>query len=67
MTLTMAISMLVTGRALDHPGWTPRGVGAGLSLVYFLGAGVFELLILRARTQAQPVAAEAADSDPGNA
>jgi hypothetical protein len=53
MTLTMAISMLVTGRALDHPGWTPRGVGAGLSLVYFLGAGIFELLILRARFGAQ--------------
>jgi hypothetical protein len=53
MTLAMALSMIVTGRALDHHGWTPRGVGAGLSLVYFLGAGIFELLILRARAQAR--------------
>jgi hypothetical protein len=51
--LTVAISMIATGRALDHPGWTPRQVGIGLSLVYFLGAGIFELLIFRARAQAR--------------
>jgi predicted MFS family arabinose efflux permease len=48
-TLTVSISMLATGRALDHPGWTPRGVGIALSLVYFLGAAIFELLLIRAR------------------
>lgn len=50
-TLTVSISMLATGRALDHPGWTPRGVGIALSLVYFLGAAVFELLLLQARVR----------------
>jgi predicted MFS family arabinose efflux permease len=53
MTLTMAISMIVTGRALDHPRWAPRQVGVGVSLVYFLGAGIFELLLLRARARAR--------------
>lgn len=53
MTLAMALSMIATGRALDHPGWTPRQVGIGLSLVYFLGAGIFELLIFRARGRAR--------------
>lgn len=56
-TLTVSISMLATGRALDHPGWTPRGVGLGLSAVYFLGAVVFELLLLQARARARRVAA----------
>jgi hypothetical protein len=51
-TLTVSISMLATGRGLDHPGWTPRGVGIALSLVYFLGAGAFELLLVRARRAA---------------
>jgi MFS family permease len=48
-TLTVSISMLATGRGLDHPGWTPRGVGIALSFVYFLGAAIFELLLVRAR------------------
>lgn len=62
MTLAMALSMIVTGRALDHHGWTPRGVGIGLSFVYFLGAGIFELLILRARARTR-LASETAGPD----
>ena len=57
VTLTIAISMIATGRALDHPGWTPRQVGIGLSLVYFLGAGIFELLLLQVRARARHLAA----------
>ncbi len=48
-TLTVSISMLATGRCLDHPGWTPRGVGVALALVYFLAAAIFELLLVRSR------------------
>ena len=51
VTLTLAASMIVTGRALDHPGWTPRGVGIGLSLVYFIAAAIYEILIARARAR----------------
>jgi len=51
VTLTISASMLATGRALDHPRWTPRGVGLGLSLVYFVGAGIYELLLVQARVR----------------
>lgn len=61
-TLTVSVSMLATGRALDHPGWTPRGVGLGLSAVYFLGAALFELLLLRARARTRRLAVGVAGS-----
>jgi uncharacterized membrane protein len=53
VTLTVAASMVATGRALDHPRWTPRGVGIALSLVYFVAAGIFELLVARARARSR--------------
>jgi len=62
VTLTISASMLATGKALDHPRWTPRGVGLGVSVVYFVGAGIYELLLLQARVRTRrltPAAPEA--------
>ncbi|HET9794757.1 MAG TPA: MFS transporter [Thermoanaerobaculia bacterium] len=53
VTLTISASMLATGKALDHPGWTPRGVGLGVSVVYLLGAGIYELLLIHARARSR--------------
>jgi MFS family permease len=58
-TFTMAASMVLAGKALDHPHWTPRGVGLGLSVVYFLGAAVFELLLLQARARTRRIPVDA--------
>jgi uncharacterized membrane protein len=57
VTLTLAASMVVTGRALDHHGWTPRGVGVALSLAYFVGAAIYELLLFQARARRRRLAA----------
>ena len=59
MTLTMAVSMIVTGRALDHPHWTSRGVGMGLAFVYYFAGTIFLLLVVRARGRASRLAADA--------
>jgi MFS family permease len=57
MTLSMALSMIVTGRALDHPHWTSRGVGTGLAFVYYFSGTIFLLLVARARGKARRLAA----------
>jgi len=62
MTLTMAISMIVTGRALDHPHWTSRGVGIGLAFVYYSAGAIFLLLVARARAKSRPPAAPPVDA-----
>jgi len=62
MTLTMAISMIVTGRALDHPHWTSRGVGTGLAFVYYLSGTIFLILVARARGKARRAAAGEANA-----
>ena len=64
MTLTMALSMIVTGRALDHPHWTARGVGIALSLVYYSSCAIFLLLVARARAKTRRLAAPAVDAAP---
>jgi MFS family permease len=59
LTLTVSFSMLATGHWLDHPGWTPRGVGMGLAAGYVVSGTIFVLLLLRARARSAPVDAAA--------
>jgi len=65
VTLTISISMIATGRALDHPRWTPRGVGVGLAVVYLAALGVYELLLLRERRRARRTEGGAEPPLPG--